>query len=280
MSRSRSIASSVAASMLVAAALAVGTPSPAGASWPSSNGVLAFRTMRDGNAQIYTLTTDGSATQNISRSSATELDPAFSPDGDRIAYARSLHPGGRQDLYVMNADGQGGFRLTATTLAERQPAWSPDGTRIAFVARVAAGAGFRLFVMNADGSGPTQIATGSSDTDDFAPAWSPDGSSIAFASTRAGGFPEIYTVAPDGTGLRRVTDNQQIDGSPTWSPDGTRLAIERCCLDGSSEIYVVALDRIGRNEPHRERRRRVTPGMVARRLADRLRERGRRDREP
>jgi Tol biopolymer transport system component len=155
------------------------------------------------------------------------MDPAWSPDGTRIAYVRALRPGGRPDVFVMNVDGKGGSRLTSTPLAEREPAWSPDATRIAFIARVSAAGPFHLFVMNADGTDPTRISA-PPNGDDLSPAWSPDGTRIAFASTRAGGFPDIYTVAPDGGGLQRLTNDDLIDGSPTWSPDGTRIAFERC----------------------------------------------------
>ncbi len=56
----------------------------------------------------------------------------------------------------------------------------------------------------------------------FSPQWSPDGSSIVFESTRDGKS-SIYTIAPDGTDLKKITDTIYSYGQPAWSPDGKHL---------------------------------------------------------
>ena len=55
------------------------------------------------------------------------------------------------------------------------------------------------------------------------PAWSPDGKHIAFVSSRDGN-PELYVMAPDGTGERRLTHDSLAEGRPAWSPDGKHIA--------------------------------------------------------
>ena len=60
---------------------------------------------------------------------------------------------------------------------------------------------------------------------------------IAYASNADGDF-EIYTVKPDGTGKKRVTDNEAIDYFPAWSPNGKRIAYESNA-DGDFEIYKI-----------------------------------------
>lgn len=75
--------------------------------------------------------------------------------------------------------------------------------------------------MRADGSHVTEITH--ANTLNYDPAWSPDGRRIAFVST-ADGNPDIYTMRPDGTGVRQLTKNDFVfDEAPNWSPDGTHI---------------------------------------------------------
>jgi TolB protein len=82
----------------------------------------------------------------------------------------------------------------------------------------------------------------------FDPSWSPDGNRIAFQSRRAEGEfnTEIYTIRPDGSDLRQVTDYNEADGNggeafPAWSPDGSRIAFVSS-RDGDEEIYTIDPD--------------------------------------
>ena len=96
-------------------------------------------------------------------------DPAYSPDGRRIAFVTNRDHDGTirtgedeseyaNELYVMNADGTGADRLThSSELSEFEPTWSPDGTRIAY-ARQAEGFTKTIAVINADGSCGHEIA--------------------------------------------------------------------------------------------------------------------------
>ena len=167
-----------------------------------------------------------------------DVQPAWSPDGGRIAFLHRF-PTGRLDLMVMGAGGSGRQRLTSTTVAERDPAWSPTGTRLTFAARVSKSGPFRIFLVRADGSGRTRITDQAAGSADRSPVWSPDGSRIAFVSDRDGGFPELYVMNADGSGVTRLTNNAQIDGNPSWSPDGTRLVFERCCKNGTSDVLSI-----------------------------------------
>ncbi len=143
--------------------------------------------------------------------------PAWSPDGQRLAYV-GFRRGRYGDIFVIDSDGRNERRLTATTVHEDMPRWSPDGRRIVFVREV--DRFVQLFMMNPDGSAQTQLTSG--EASNFAPSWAPDGSRIGFVSTRDGNA-EIYVMNADGSGQTRLTRNSTVDNSPAWSPDGRRI---------------------------------------------------------
>jgi Tol biopolymer transport system component len=208
--------------------------------WPSTNGRIAYRADDNGDPDVFAIESAGGNPVNLTENSGlADLQPAWSPDGRRIAYVRRIGEGGRLDLFAMTSEGKGRTRLTNTPAPERDPAWSPDGTRIAYAARTGGAGPFRIFVARPDGTGRTRLTTQAKGDADRSPAWSPDGTRIAFVSDRDGGFPEIYTMNADGTGVNRLTANVFVDGNPSWSPDGTRILVERCCTKGQSDIVAI-----------------------------------------
>jgi TolB protein len=161
---------------------------------------------------------DGTSQTNLTDyPGGNDADPAWSPDGTRIAFVsgRAQH---YTDVYVMGADGTGQIRLTESPGLDSGPAWSPDGSRIAFVSEREGALNPEIYVMNADGTGQTNLANNS--RFDQHPTWSPGGSQIAFASGDLAGNPEIYVMNADGTGQTNLTDNPAFDADPAWSPDG------------------------------------------------------------
>ena len=94
---------------------------------------------------------DGSNQTRLTSDSADDFEPAWSPDGTKIAFA-SYRDLGPPQIYVMNADGSAQTRIsTSTAWADSQPAWSPDGTKIAFVTNRDGNS--EIYVMNPNGSG-------------------------------------------------------------------------------------------------------------------------------
>lgn len=148
-------------------------------------------------------------------------DPAWSPNGTRLAYS-----GGIWDPATYTFSENGGIK----------PTWSPDGTHLAVVRST--DGNVDVWVKNLrDG---TALRLTDAPGDDTTPQWSPDGGSIAFVSSRDGN-PEIYVMAANGDAERNLTNNAADDVSPTWSPDSSRIAFETN-RDGNREIYVTGLD--------------------------------------
>jgi len=82
-------------------------------------------------AGIFVMSARGSDTRNLTASPGDDVHPAWSPDGQAIAFASD-----REDdfeLYAMSADGTGQRRLTDSPGRDGHPSWSPDGRRLAFV---------------------------------------------------------------------------------------------------------------------------------------------------
>jgi TolB protein len=239
--------------MLLLVALPV--PASAHAAFPGANGKIAFVTGLDPNFDIYAMNADGTGQTNITNNgSSWNTQPAWSPDGQRIAFsAHNTYNPNSFDIYTMNADGT---RLTNITNSfypsDGFPAWSPDGQKIAFQTdrddpNVVSGCDFSCYVdiytMNADGTGQTRLTSPPVGSVDVRPVWSPNGKKIAFTSSNRDGN-DIYTINPDGTNETRITTDQVPKGDPAWSPDGSKIALYR--LSGQSgEIYTMNADGTG-----------------------------------
>jgi Tol biopolymer transport system component len=101
------------------------------------------------------------------------------------------------------------------------PSPSPDGRWLAFHSTAPQ---WDIFVSRADGTGIRQLTNDRAN--DRNPGWSPDGSQITFMSNRDGKY-QIWSIKPDGSGLRRLTAaNSGAQGFNQWSPDGSKLPFQ------------------------------------------------------
>jgi Tol biopolymer transport system component len=159
------------------------------------------------NLEVTVMDTDGTDVVNLSRNSATDQRPVWSPDGTKIAFQSDRD--GVGEVFVMNSDGSSQTNITNNPAADGWPCWSPDGTKIAFVS--SRDGDMEIYVVNVDGSGLTKLTDNS--TWDGGPTWSPDGTQIAFQSKRDGDY-RVYVMDADGTDQTRLTNEKS--SYPVW----------------------------------------------------------------
>lgn len=181
-----------------------------------------------GDSGLYRVHADGSGPEIQPGAGANSWDPAWSPNGVRLAFGKGGY------VRTINSDGTGLKKLAGTGEADDwAPAWSPDGTKIAFTSNG------QIWVMAADGSAAVQLTD--SVGENASPAWTPDGTRIWF-SRHAGAAPgandwELWSMNPDGSAQTQVTDNDVHDRSPAFSPDGKLLAWTSTS-EGASEVLL------------------------------------------
>ena len=179
---------------------------------------------------IYSIrSTDGGGLTRITSSHGRHDNPGdYSPNGKRLAFARSDQNGDPVALYVAKVDGGGERQVTPTgTLFSSPGDWSPQRNVIVFSQHVTADARSSIWVVHADGTGLHEIhvqaqpACGGAISDPssqgcFEPRWSPDGKRIVFSRGTSGdNDSNIYTVDADGTNPIQVTHGGR-DHAPDW----------------------------------------------------------------
>jgi Tol biopolymer transport system component len=182
------------------------------------------------------LTTVATGTTKILYQDKTRnvLAGAWAPGGDRIVFgigafaaffdgfhSEFLKPGDRIEggaqIAMINTDGTGFKELTTASGNNAFPSFAPDGKRLVY--RTFSDQGDGLRILNPETKAVTVLTSG---YDNF-PLWSPRGDLIMFARL-AGGTYDVYTIRPDGSSLKRLTNGNGNDAHMAWSPDGEYIA--------------------------------------------------------
>lgn len=195
-------------------------------SWSPDGKRLVFQSDRDGaHSQLYIIDVDGKNERRLSAKPVDDTHPVWSPEGKWILFD-SNRDGGVWNLYLIRPDGTGLRQLTRR--GARHPAWSPDGKRIVFDSD--RDGNQAIYVMKADGSGEQRL-THAEGSNSHA-SWTPDGKIIL-------GGKGIWTINPDGTDERRLTDRP--GGAPRVSPDG-RLILYGAKNGEKPDLFVMNRD--------------------------------------
>jgi len=178
--------------------------------------------------------------RRVTGDSGAESEPAFSPDGSRIAFVSTRD--GIAQLYLMDADGTNRARLTNRQQPDSRPVFSADGQSVVFQStREGKKDGpEQIWTTNVDGTG-LKILTDSGGNRQ--PSVSPDGQTIAFISNRENKIPHIWLMARDGTNQRPfIKGAGQRELEPHFLKDGSLAFLVQRKDNGRDVTQVVKAD--------------------------------------
>jgi Tol biopolymer transport system component len=175
----------------------------------------------------------------------TKSYPAFSPDGQRIAYSLRVKEGDAFHVFIRAVPADSPRQLTSGAASDVSPVWSPDGNRIAFLRMEDGHADY--MVAPAGGGAERKVVEFADDREDDQPApavaWTSDGKSLVVVDPSQA--PAALSLVPvDGGPPVRITkppEGAEGDSTPLVSPDGATLAFVRKVDPNGGDIYLCDL---------------------------------------
>ena len=218
--------------------------------WSPDGKRIAFSANPRGNFDLFVMDPDGKNMEAVTDTPEDELDVAWVPDGNSLAFTRDARrlPGGDEATWTVDlasrraVEAVPGFRRS-NGLADISPA-----TRgIVFTGKRRLG-GWGIFYFDPrDGTVRELVKGGGA----CRPRFSPDGRKIVYVSSDADGKGDIWVMNADGSAQERITARDETyDYFPSWSPDGTQIvfcsnARDKYADRGDWGLYLVSL--AGRN---------------------------------
>jgi TolB protein len=181
---------------------------------------IAYISKTGSKFQLNVADADGYNPQTVVTSNEPLLSPAWSPDGNRLAYVSLENR--KPVIYVQSLGTGQRTQLANFRGSNSSPAWAPDGRRL--VVTLTKEGGSQIFMINADGSGVQRLLT--SNGIDTEAHFTPDGKALLFTSDR-GGSPQIYRLTLGGGSVERLTFEGSYNVSPRPTPDGKGFVFVR-----------------------------------------------------
>jgi TolB protein len=199
--------------------------------WSPQGDELFYNSFKEGQGpMLYMRDMATGKTTRISGRGGLNIGAAFPPDGKYIAL--TLTEGDDIDIYTIDLNGHIIKRLTNHWGINVTPTFSPDGSRIAYVSNRSGSP--QIYVKDLQGERNERVTfEGRYNT---SPSWS-SLNQIAYASMDEDGF-NIYTITPDGSGLRKLTEGQRNNEDPCWYANG-RYFVFSSNRDGAYHIYLM-----------------------------------------
>ena len=165
---------------------------------------------------LWTLPAAGGPAQRVTGDLLEARQPAWSPDGKRVAFQG--YEAGVWHVYVMNGDGSGLRAITSGPFDDREPSWSRDGNRIAFSSDRSGN--YDVWDVDVTSGAVRQLTRNAAN--DFAPAYSPVDSTIAFVSEREDRR-GVWTVNASTGNEASLAPAAGAVSAPSWNRDGTKV---------------------------------------------------------
>ena len=211
---------------------------------------LAVTKMSPDRATTSLLIVDeGKPAHSILEQKGLILGPSWSPDGKQIVVGVGIFDaflnfdaGGKKPIDpinggaqvgIVNADGSGFHLITSGNSNNAFASFAPDGKHIVYRTTSVEGDGLRI--MNLDDRKVTILTN---EWDNF-PVWSPRGDLIAFVRRNGADF-EVFTIHPNGTGLKQLTNTHGNEAHLAWSPDGERLLFCSSRMGFKDEVVLIS----------------------------------------
>lgn len=215
---------------------------------------------------LYEMDADGNNVRKISQFVVEDSWVSSRKKGTEFVVS-SGKDGKRHELYIIDRNGAELRRLTNDDIYDNDPAFSPNGKQVVF--RSKRSGVDELWIVDENGANLRQLTHYPKDEknpdENFyhasAPFWEPNRNIISFASKQKGNY-SIFTIKPDGRGLKQLTTGSRDEMWHAWSPDGKWITYDGTDDQGNYDIYLMRHDGAGAKRLTTEKTTEMAPVFV------------------